>query len=146
MSDISSNKYKINYAKNYLLGKVTKGYMVGDIKRMLAIKVKPNQDGNCNFPIALYTLSCMDFLGYLIAKEEYSLFGDTEKRIKAYIDTAFIVKDKEQLQPYMANFVGKFRHGLGHEFFPKMAGISRVTPHIMSWHKNDKNSNGQNDF
>lgn len=124
-----TNAEKVSFVRDYIIGKVVKGYVVGDLERMLRIKVIPNHDGNCNFPIALYTLTSMSFLGYLIAKRE--LVNDWE-RINAYIDEMFSEEDKAKIEPHRAEFTNKFRNGLAHEFFPKMAGISRVNSELMT--------------
>ena len=104
---------------------VVKGYMISDLKRMMGLEPVPNAPGNCNFPIALFALSCMDFLGYLTTPQKLDSNGDTTERIKAYIDMTFKDEDKTKLAPHMNNLVNIFRHGLSHEFFPKMSGISR---------------------
>ena len=129
---------KLSWVKNELLSKIVRGYIVGDLRRMLNIEVVPNYDGNCNFPIALYTLTSMDFLGYLIAEQEFRLDGGTVGRINAYIEMVFDSEDRRKLKPYMEHFVAKFRHGLAHEFFPKRAGISRGNSEIMTWSKEDE--------
>ena len=129
---------KLSWVKNELLSKIVRGYIVGDLRRMLNIEVVPNYDGNCNFPIALYTLTSMDFLGYLIAEQEFSPHGNTGGRISAYIEMVFDSEDRRKLEPYMEHFVTKFRHGLAHEFSPKMAGISRGNSEIMTWSKEDE--------
>lgn len=122
-----------SWARDHFLTEIVKGYIVGDLKRLLAVKVIPNYDGNCNFPIALYIFSCMDFLGYLISEENLRPSGDTVKRINTYIKTTFTEEDKEKLKSHMDSLVARFRHGLGHEFFPKMAGIGRGNPEIFTW-------------
>ncbi len=112
----------ILYVRNTILNKIIKGYIVGDLKRMLEIKVIPNHDGNLNFPILLYALSSISFLGYLIAEKE--LKHDSQ-RIKTYIKTIFIPEDFIQIEPHLDLLTEKFRNGLAHEFFPKMSGVSR---------------------
>ena len=129
---------KLSWVKNELLSKIVRGCIVGDLRRMLNIEVVPNYYGNCNFPIALYTLTSMDFLGYLIAKQEFSPHGNTGGRIRAYIEMVFDSEDRRKLEPYRKHFVAKFRHGLAHEFFPKKAGISRGNSEIMTWSKEDE--------
>lgn len=123
------NKEEIAFVRDYIIRKIVKGYIVGDLKRLLSIKVIPNHDGNCNFPIALYVLTSMSFLGYLISERE--LINDWE-RINAYIDGMFREEDKAKIEPHRAEFTNKFRNGLAHEFFPKMAGISRVNSELMT--------------
>ena len=124
-----TDEEKIKFAKDYIIEKVAKGYIVGDLERMLGIKVVPNHDGNANFPIALYTLTSMSFLGSLVADREFS--NDWE-RINAYIEVMFLPGDKSEIEPHKTEFANKFRNGLAHEFFPKMAGISRVNDRLMT--------------
>lgn len=121
-----------SWTRAVFLTEIVKGYMIGDLKRLLSIKVIPNYDGNCNFPIALYVFSCMDFLGYLIAEKDFDPGGDTINRINAYIENAFTEKDRWELEPHMGELVKRFRHGLGHEFFPRMGGISRTNDKIFT--------------
>lgn len=129
------NNTKIKAKK--IIDRICRGWILQDLKRLIQIPVIPNSDGNCNFPIALFVLSCMDFLGYLTSLQELNSIGDTEKRIKTYIDLYFVETDKKALRPYMDDFVEVFRHGLSHEFFPKYGGISRTIPHVI-WQKDDK--------
>lgn len=124
-----TDEEKIKFTKDYIIGKVANGYIVGDLERMLGIKVILNHDGNANFPIALYTLTSMSFLGYLVADREFS--NDWE-RINAYIEAMFVPEDKSEIEPHKTEFANKFRNGLAHEFFPKMAGISRVNDRLMT--------------
>lgn len=124
-----TDEEKIKFTKDYIIGKVANGYIVGDLERMLGIKVIPNHNGNANFPIALYTLTSMSFLGYLVADREFS--NDWE-RINAYIEAMFVPEDKSEIEPHKTEFANKFRNGLAHEFFPKMAGISRVNDRLMT--------------
>ena len=123
--------------RGYFLDTVVKGYMVGDLERMLEIEIRTGQYRNCNFPIALYTFACTDYLGYLISKKKYSRTGrDTGPRIKAYIDRTFTRQHKKELdESNWSGFVNVFRHGLAHEFFPKMAGVSRVMGKLLTWSK-----------
>lgn len=123
---------KVAFVREEIVGKMIGGYMVGDTKRLLEIKVIENYDGNCNFPIALYVFSCMDFLGYLFAKGKQNPRGDTAKRINAYISLFFTDEAKAGIEPHKTEFVDTFRNGLSHEFFPKISGISRVNNGLMS--------------
>lgn len=54
-----TDEEKIKFVRERIIGKITRGYIVGDLKRMLDIEVIPDHDGNVNFPIALYTLTSM---------------------------------------------------------------------------------------
>lgn len=130
--NFKNNKNKIKFVRTYIVEKVVKGYIIADLQRLLDIPVIPDKFGNCNFPIALFTFSCMDFLGYLISETEYSLIGDTKNRIEACINILFSKKSQDEIEPYKNEFVDKFRHGLTHEFFPKMSGISRKNKTLMS--------------
>lgn len=132
MTSSATKEEKINFVKKEIFDKTINGYMVGDIRRLLTIKVIDNYSGNCNFPIALYVFSCMDFLGYLIAETEYSLNGDTDKRINEYISVMFSEEAKKEIEPHKNEFIDKFRHGLTHEFFPKMSGISRANSELIT--------------
>ena len=124
-----TDEEKIKFARERIIGKITRGYIVGDLKRMLDIEVIPDHDGNVNFPIALYTLTSMSFLGYLIAERE--LLNDWE-RIDTYIEVMFNSEDKSEIEPHKEEFSNKYRNGLAHEFFPKMAGISRENNQLMT--------------
>ena len=44
----------------------------------------------------------------------------------------FLPGDKSEIEPHKTEFANKFRNGLAHEFFPKMAGISRVNDRLMT--------------
>ncbi len=123
---------EVAWVKQVLLIETIKGYIAGDLKRLTGIKVIEGYNGNANFPIALYTFSCMDFLGFLIADTHYGLTGNTNKKIKAYIEKTFTVEDQEKLQPHMSYLVNIFRNGLTHNFFPKIAGISRTNAEVFT--------------
>src|SRR3989344_5092763 len=123
-------KVTVEKAKNFIKT-VVEGWMLGDLRRITELEVIPNAVGNCNFPIALYTLSCMDFLGYLISPKDLDALGNTKERILGYIDQTFNNNDKEKLKPHEEYFVNVFRHGLSHEFFPKMGGVSRLQPEVI---------------
>lgn len=118
-------------AKRFI-NRVVRGYMLKDLENLLRIPVVPNADGNCNFPIVLFVFSCMDFLGYLVSVEKLDDLGDTGRRIRAYVDLAFMSEDKKKLEPYLDHLVRIFRHGLSHEFFPKSSGISRLEAEVIS--------------
>jgi hypothetical protein len=120
---------QIDFVKDFILKKLVKGYIVGDLKRMLDVKVKPNYDGNINFPIALYTFTSISFLGFLVSKNE---FEEDWKRINAHIDLFFTPEDKAEIEPHKTEFTSKYRNGLAHEYFPKMSGISRTNEHLMT--------------
>ena len=138
MTRPTTHSEKIAWIRGYFLDTVVKGYMVGDLRRMLEIEICPGQFRNCNFPIALYTFACTDYLGYLISEKKLGRSGrDTGPRIKAYIDGTFTEQHKKELDESWSGFVNVFRHGLAHEFFPKMAGVSRVKGKLLTWSKQD---------
>lgn len=112
------------------------GWMLGDLKNMVT-KIRPvkGMTGNCNFPIALYIFTCIEFLGFLTSdvvipdgSKNY-----TKKRIWFYINSYFDNNHIFQLKPYEKNFVSIFRHGLAHEFFAKAAGVSRGKGLLISY-------------
>lgn len=104
------------------------GWMLSDLENMITkIPHIKGGAGNCNFPIALYIFSCIEFLGFLTSNIIITDDEDayTKKRIWSYINSYFDNKYISQLRPYENDFVSIFRHGLAHEFFAKAAGISR---------------------
>src|SRR5947209_3901083 len=120
---MSDNK-KIDWARKTLLGKYIKKWIKKDIEKLLSID--PDGEGACNFPLALTILSIMDFLGYLVAKKEHNRRGsDTTVRIWAYIGICFDPSARQDLEGKQKELTEQFRHGLGHEYFPKIAGIAR---------------------
>ncbi|WP_420627619.1 hypothetical protein [Candidatus Leptofilum sp.] len=130
------NDPKYDFVKNTILEKVVKGYIVGDLRKMLGIEVDPNAHGNLNFPIALYTFTSLEYLGYLVSSRpltELNGHGYTQKRILDFITHHFSAQDKAEVFKLENEFVKMFRHGLAHEFFPKMsAGISRTNSTLWS--------------
>jgi len=118
---------KIAFVRATLLPTVFRGYMVEDLKSLLAIDKTPGRVGACNFPIALYVLSCMDYLGFLVATIEYRTKGeDTLERIRSYADACFPEFTKKELAGKWPAVKDIFRNGLTHVFFPKQGGVSRV--------------------
>lgn len=106
-------------AKKFLSEVIT-GWMLGDLENMVT-KIPPVEKGvgNCNFPIALYIFTCIEFLGFLTSDV---IIPDTSKdytkrRIWFYINSYFNDNYLFQLRPYEDNFVSIFRHGLSHEFW-----------------------------
>lgn len=114
-------------AQNFFT-EVINGWMLGDLENMIT-KIPPikGRVGNCNFPIALYIFSCIEFLGFLTSNKIITdnEDGHTKKRIWSYIDSFFADDYISQLKSYENDFVSIFRHGLAHEFFAKAAGVSR---------------------
>lgn len=116
----------------YLKTTVIDGYMLGDLARMIAIPVIPSQTGNCNFSIALYIFSCMEFLGTLIAENPIpDRPGATRDRIWGYMELTFGSRLQE-FEQHRNIFIQIFRHGLAHQFFAKNAGISRCGNDLFS--------------
>lgn len=121
-------------AKKFL-SDVVMGWMLGDLENMVT-KIKPveNGSGNCNFPIALYIFSCMEFLGYLSSDVIIPATRDyTRRRVWSYMNSFFNENYLSQLRPYETSFVSIFRHGLAHEFFAKAAGVSRNTGTLITY-------------
>lgn len=106
---------------------VVRELMLADLNNLvMKIPAIPNTGGNCNFPIALFIFSCVEFLGYLTSEELIEGGNDyTKKRVFSYINDFFDKKYQDQVFENEATFVDVFRHGLSHEFFAKGAGISR---------------------
>ena len=116
----------------YIKESVIDGYMLGDLSRMANIPVVPNSPGNCNFPIALYIFSCIEFLGSLVSETPISdRPGATQDRFWAYIEMTF-GNNLQIFQQHRNTFIQIFRHGLTHEFFAKNAGVSRQNPNLFS--------------
>ena len=114
---------------NGFLAEVVDGWMLKDLERLLNdIPHRPNEAGNCNFPIALYIFSCLDFLGHLTSTNLISSNqpGFTQARIMNFIDDFFPDDFRQKIQPHRNSFVNIFRNGLAHEYFAKSAGISRT--------------------
>lgn len=108
----------------YLIDTVIEGYMLSDLRRIIALPVIPNQVGNCNFPIVLYIFACMEFLGTLVSEKPIpDRPGSTQERVWAYMELT--VESFKDFEKYKDSFIQIFRHGLSHEFFAKNAGISR---------------------
>lgn len=118
---LSNQERVIRYIKNTVID----GYMLSDLRQMVDLPVKPNQSGNCNFPIVLYIFSCMEFLGTLISEIPIlDRRGATRDRVWAYIELTF-GNNIQAFDQHRTSFIQIFRHGLTHEFFAKNAGISR---------------------
>lgn len=96
--------------------KVVLGYIKEDLARMVsAIRPIPSQPGNINFPLALFTFSCMDYLGsYLLGKDK-----KFQKNIQKYIELCFTRPEQ-----YPVAILKIFRDPLAHRFFPS-GGVSR---------------------
>lgn len=99
------------------LQKVVHGYIKSDLTRLIEdVRPEPEGDGNINFPLALCTLSYMEYLGgFLIGRE-----GNYPTNIKTYIEKCFDHTEEYQVEL----LTHLFRHGLTHEYFPRGA-VSR---------------------
>lgn len=102
--------------KEEFLQKVVFGYLQGDLTRMVkTIRPVQNKAGNINFPLALFTLSCMDYLGsYLHGRDKAFM-----KNIQRYLDLCFT-----HPQQYPVVVLKIFRDPLAHRFFLG-GGVSR---------------------
>jgi len=119
---------KTQWLDNFIT-EVIDGWICQDLERLLTdIPHRPGMAGNCNFPIALYIFSCLEFLGNLTSPVLISNNqpGHTKDRILSYIDTFFLEEFVKEMKPHRNNFVNIFRNGLAHEYFAKSAGISRT--------------------
>lgn len=113
-------------ALNNFIAQVVDGWMLGDLTTLTAIPHNPGAAGNCNFPIALYTFSCVEFLGQLTFLGTLPPRGYTKASVLGFIDDFFPDDFKQKLQPHKNEFVNIFRNGLAHNYFAKAAGVSRT--------------------
>lgn len=97
-----------------------------DLKHLGAIHSNPKGCGGCNYPITLYILSCMEWLGFLTRKCKINLVErkGTKKNIVSILDY-FPKQYQTNKDIYGKILADVFRHGLSHQFFPKIAGVSR---------------------
>ena len=102
---------------NTFLNKIVFGWIKNDLERMTTqVPARNGQDGNINFPLALCTLSYMEYLGGFLLGEE----GDFTNNATEYIDKCFSHKNE-----YPIDILRDiFRNGLAHEYFARGA-ISR---------------------
>ncbi len=112
---------------DYFIAEVVDGWMLTDLERLTSIPHRSGAAGNCNFPIALYTFACVEFLGQLtFSGKSLPKKGYAQASIMGFIDDYFPDDFKEKLKPHRRNFVNIFRNGLAHNYFAKAAGISRT--------------------
>jgi hypothetical protein len=111
---------------NNFISQVVDGWMLRDLDTLTAIPLRPGEAGNCNFPIALYTFSCIEFLGQLTFSGTLSPNGYTRDSVLGFINDFFPDDFKQKLQPHEKEFVNIFRNGLAHNYFAKAAGVSRT--------------------
>lgn len=115
-------------ALNYFIAQVVDGWMLSDLTTLTAIPHRSGAAGNCNFPIALYTFACIEFLGQLtsVTPINHNQPDYTKNSILSFIDNFFPDDFKQKLRPYKVRFVNIFRNGLAHNYFAKAAGVSRT--------------------
>lgn len=115
---------------NYFITQVVDGWMLTDLERLTNIPHRSGAAGNCNFPIALYTFACIEFLGQLTHDTPIDPHQSDHTKISilGFIDDFFPDDFKRELQPHKDRFVNIFRNGLAHSYFAKAAGISRTKP------------------
>lgn len=99
------------------LDRIVDGWIRQDLERMMSeIPAKDGEIGNINLPLALCTLSYMEFLGgYLIGR-----YGSFATNTKKYIKYCF----SNPREYNVALLMDIYRNGLSHEYFAR-AGISR---------------------
>ena len=103
--------------KIFFVTNIVNGQIRLDTQRLL--NVKPQRyavGGNINYPLALYVLSCMEFLGSILLGEDINY----TENVSAYINTCFVNANE-----YNINLIRDiYRHGLAHEYFAR-GGVSR---------------------
>lgn len=99
------------------LDRIVDGWIRRDLERMMSgIPANDGEIGNINLPLALCTLSYMEFLGgYLIGR--YRSFATSAKK---YIKQCF----SNPSEYNVALLMDIYRNGLSHEYFAR-SGISR---------------------
>lgn len=99
--------YKLDF-----INKVVLGYIKKDLENIkIYLPRKESEEGNCNFPIALFILSYMEYLGSFITGNEFGKI----KNIKTYLDNCF-----KNYSEYNADILYDiFRNGLAHDYFAR---------------------------
>lgn len=120
------------------VAEVLDGWMLHDLDNLTKIAVLPGASGNCNFPIALYVFSCIEFLGQLTNKDPMPKTNYTKTAILGFFDDFFPEVDKNNIKSYEDSFVNIFRNGLAHNYFAKNAGISRKASELLRVDENGK--------
>ncbi|MEN9389208.1 MAG: hypothetical protein RLY61_292 [Candidatus Parcubacteria bacterium] len=107
--------------KSEFLQDVVNGWMKGDLERMIRnIRPDPNESGNINFPLALCTLSYMEYLGSFLLGVDKGYINNVDEYIK------ICFKNPSE---YPAQILyDLMRNGLAHDYFPRCA-ISRNGKH-----------------
>lgn len=99
--------------------------MSDDLTTMLRIKVVSGATGNCAAPIALYSLTSMGFVGYLISPEKLPVYDHTQQ-IMACIEYGRRNGDITAFDTRLdANTVTELYAGLAFYFVPLSIGIGR---------------------
>jgi len=103
-------------------------YIEADVKRLIEIEPMDGP-GDCNFPIAIFCLSSIEFLGKIISNK-----NNCKDQALDYINKYFVDgKNKNQIKDIGRDFMGVFRDGPAHIFFPKFgAGIRRKGDELIS--------------
>ncbi|MBU1110557.1 hypothetical protein KKB83_02990 [Patescibacteria group bacterium] len=96
---------------------VVLGWIKSDLIRMRdTIRPDRSEVGNINFPLALCTLSCVEYLGGFLIGKDQKFTGNVEK----YINECFQHPDEYPVE-ILRDLI---RNGLAHDYFPRGA-ISR---------------------
>lgn len=120
-------------------------YIKSDLIRLVKeIEPKDNTPGDCNFPIILFCLTSIEFLGTLC-------FDDStdEQRSKKYIEKYFFDDNNKRLiiNFETISFIQVFRNGLSHHFYAKFGyGIQRKSEEVLFKNKENKLILGTNKF
>jgi len=95
-----------------------------DLINMLGIKAI-NNCGGCNFPIVLYILTSMEWIGF-IARDCNCTKSQRDATHENIGECLKYFNNPKYANKHIKNIIIKiFRHGLVHQFGPKAAGISR---------------------
>jgi hypothetical protein len=103
--------------KTKFINNVVLGWIKSDLIRMRdTIRPDKSEVGNINFPLALCTLSCAEYLGGFLLGEDKKFTGNVDK----YINECFKNPDEYPIE-ILRDLI---RNGLAHDYFPRGA-ISR---------------------
>lgn len=100
-------------------GTINKEEFLRRIDDWIGKDIKLMKKSDLNMPLALCTLSYMDFFGSFLTGLTNA--GSTEDNLREYIDKCF---DKSVKSSYRPNLLKKFRDTLAHDYF-SMGGISK---------------------
>ncbi len=105
---------KINFIKEHILGSIER-YIIGDL--IALDEIQPDEEGRngCAIPTAMYILSAIEFIGFIVAKD--NKIGNSEANIGA----AFNYKNyfPDIYRENSEKLVKVYRHGMMHSVFPK---------------------------